>query len=50
MYDINTQRGYILIIYYDDNMIKSNARQEMSLKIKFNRKTNAHIVRTIFLV
>lgn len=50
MYDINTQRGYILIIYYDDNMIKSNARQEMSLKIKFNRKNNAHIVRTIFLV
>lgn len=24
--------GYILIIYYNDNMIKSNARREMSLK------------------
>lgn len=28
MYDINTWKGYILIIYYDDNMIKPNARQE----------------------
>lgn len=50
MYDINSQRGYILIIYYNDNMIKSNVRREMSLKNKFNRKNNAHILRTIFLV
>lgn len=27
--------GYILIIYYNDNMIKSNARREMSLKKQF---------------
>lgn len=44
MYDINSQRGYILIIYYNDNMIKSNVRREMSLKNKFNRKNNAHIL------